>query len=86
MNQCIEEGILADILSNQKAEVLELVLSTFDKELYEQELKQDAETRGANNLLKELVKKKLDKNLSVEVIAQELEQDIHVIKDIIAQL
>lgn len=42
IDECIAEGILADILKEQKAEVLELVLSTFNKELYEQGLKEAA--------------------------------------------
>ena len=35
IDECIEEGILEDILTEQKAEVLELVLTTFNRELYE---------------------------------------------------
>ena len=42
VDECIEEGILADILSSQKSEVLELVLTTFNRELYEQGFKEDA--------------------------------------------
>lgn len=46
VDECIAEGILKDILSNQKAEVLELVLTTFNKELYEKGLKEDAIREG----------------------------------------
>ena len=46
VDECIEEGILADILSSQKAEVLELALTTFDRELYEQGLREEGEARG----------------------------------------
>ncbi|MBQ2986549.1 MAG: hypothetical protein IJE23_03605 [Tyzzerella sp.] len=41
IDECIEAGILADILIEQKAEVLELMLTTFNKELYEQGLKEE---------------------------------------------
>lgn len=41
IDECIEAGILADILIGQKAEVLELMLTTFNKELYEQGLKEE---------------------------------------------
>lgn len=46
VDECIEEGILVDILTSQKAEVLELVLTTFNRELYEQGLREEGETRG----------------------------------------
>ena len=41
IDECIEAGILADILIEQKAEVLELMLTTFNRELYEQGLKEE---------------------------------------------
>lgn len=53
IDECIEEGILADILKEQKAEVLELVLTTFNRELYEQGLKEDA-TKEANEKIADL--------------------------------
>ena len=46
VDECIEEGILVDILTSQKAEVLELALTTFDRELYEQGLREEGEARG----------------------------------------
>ena len=46
VDECIEEGILADILTSQKAEVLELALTTFDRELYEQGLREEGEAIG----------------------------------------
>ncbi len=51
IDECIAEGILADILTEQKAEVLELVLTTFNRELYEQGLKEEA-AREANEATK----------------------------------
>lgn len=46
VEECIREGILRDILISQKAEVLELVLTTFNKELYEKGLREDAVREG----------------------------------------
>ncbi len=46
VDECIAEGILKDILMEQRAEVLELILTTFNKELYEQALKEDAIREG----------------------------------------
>ena len=39
MEQCIEEGILEDILRKQRDEVLGVLLTTFNKELHEKMLK-----------------------------------------------
>ena len=41
IDECIAEGILSDILTEQKAEVLELALTTFNRELYEQGLREE---------------------------------------------
>lgn len=38
IDECIEEGILTDILTEHKEEVLEMVLTALDVELYEQRL------------------------------------------------
>lgn len=46
MNECIKEGILVDILTKQRDEVFGVILSTFNKELYEKNLKQDAYEAG----------------------------------------
>ena len=56
VDECIEEGILSDILTEQKAEVLELVLTTFNRELYEQGLKEDAAREAAKEAAMEAAK------------------------------
>lgn len=71
IDECIKEGILVDILKEQKAEVLELVLTTFNRELYEQGLKDDA-TKEANEKIEELKKQleesnKRNKELKAEI-------------------
>lgn len=48
MNECIKEGILIDILTKQRNEVFGVILSTFNKELYEKNLKQNAYEDGIN--------------------------------------
>ena len=47
--------MIVRILTEQKAEVLELVLTTFNRELYEQGLKEDA-AREANEEIAKLKK------------------------------
>ena len=71
VDECIEEGILADILTSQKAEVLELALTTFDRELYEQGLREEGEARGkaigeGKNLLQNITNLQNNLNLSLE--------------------
>ncbi len=98
MDECIREGILHDILTKQRAEVLGMVLSTFNKELYEKNLKKDAYMEGHEEGLrqgftqgicekgKQLIKAKLSKGKSPEEIADALEEDIEVIKKLIEEL
>ena len=46
IDECVKNGILSDILIEQRAEVIMFVLETFDQELYENDLKQDAYEAG----------------------------------------
>ena len=39
VEECINGGILVDVLKKQRAEVFEVILETFDKELYERDLR-----------------------------------------------
>ena len=41
MEECIAKGILADVLMDQRAEVYAVILETFDKELYESDLRKN---------------------------------------------
>ena len=42
IEECLKDGILEDILLTQRNEVMSMILSTFDKELYEKDLKEEA--------------------------------------------
>ena len=106
INECIKTDILKDLLVSQKAEVLETMLTSFNKELYEKELKEEAIAsglaegrelglqlglqqgiqQGRDDLLIDLVQKKLSKNCSVADIANALEQSIETIESIVAKL
>ena len=46
IDECIEAGVLADILIEQRAEVTMYILESFDKEIYERDLKAEAEAAG----------------------------------------
>lgn len=102
IDECIEKGVLADILIKQRAEVFMFVLETFDKELYERDLKEyllaqgleegrvkglaEGRAEGQVLKLKEQIRRKLQKNLSVEKIADALEEDAETIKKLIDEL
>lgn len=78
------------------------MLTSFNKELYEKELKEEAIAaglkegqqlgllqglqQGHDNLLISLVQKKLAKNYSIAEIADALEQPIEIIQSIIEKL
>ena len=101
MDACIEQNILKDVLTAQRAEVLGVLLSTFNKELYEKGLKDDAfsqgldqgfsqglsqgRAEGAQAKLEELIRKKLAKGKSPEAIADDLEEPIEVVDEIIKE-
>lgn len=63
-----------------------MVLYSFDKELYENDLKQTAFEKGEHAKLVNLVQKKLAKGKSIEEIADALEESIETIQDIIDTL
>jgi len=88
IDECIEEGILADVLKEQKAEVLELVLTTFNRELYEQGLKEDA-TKEANEKIKELRQQLQDsdkRNKDKDKQLEDKDRQIALLQEQIAEL
>lgn len=92
ITECIQEGILAHFLSEHRAEAKKVSIYEYDQEKHLRMEREDAEAagiakgivKGRNELLEELVKKKLQKNKSPEVIAEELEEDISTIQNIIS--
>lgn len=46
VNECIDKGILEDVLRNQRAEVVDMLLTTFDQEIYEKSIKEDSFEEG----------------------------------------
>ena len=90
IEDCISNDVLKDFLIEQRSEVLEMVLYSFDKELYEKDLKQiafeEGEQAGKQIKLREQVQKKLSKGKSIEDIADDLEESVDVIKEIIVHL
>ena len=98
VDECVKENILKDILTSQKAEVLELVLTTFNRELYEKALREEAIEdgreeglqqglqQGKRQYLVDKVKLKLAKGKSIESISDELEESVAAINEIVNEL
>ena len=62
------------------------ILESFDKELYEQDLKQNAYDDGRNDTLISMIKIKLDKGKTVQQIADEMEQTVEVIETLMQEM
>lgn len=46
VTECIERGVLEDVLRNQRAEVVDMLLTTFDQEAYEKSIREDSFEEG----------------------------------------
>ena len=90
IDDCIRDEILRDILIQQKAEVVQVILETFDKEKYEKAVKseayEDGYQAGKEFVLKEKVKKKLSRGKTAQEIAEDLEESLETVEELITQL
>ena len=98
VDECIERGILRDILLKNKAEVISMVWTSFDQKKYEKamqkEWKEEGLKAGREEGLKEgrilslieQVQKKYQKNKTVPAIADELEEAVQTIEKIYKQV
>ena len=86
IDECIEKGILLDILTEDRAGVYMYILESFDRELYERDLKQDAYEEGIKDSLITKIKTKLAKGKSVEQIADELEETAETIQKLVEEI
>lgn len=95
VEECIKEGILAEFLVKNKAEVIKMSIYEYDKEFEEKKLRKaeyEAGRRdgieigrkdGEKNILKRLIKKRLSKGMTLEEIAGDLDEDVMVIQKLI---
>lgn len=94
VDACIEKHILESFLAKHRAEVRTMVLSTFDQENHDRILKEHSEKIGFNHGKKQgleqgklesiiaITKKKLEKQMSVKVIADFMEEPEETIQRI----
>ena len=93
VDECIEEGILAEFLMKNKAEVIKVSIYEYDKEFEEKKLRKAEYEAGVEagielgerSLLKNQIRKKLKKGKSIEQIADELEEAVTAIQRIIEE-
>ena len=92
MDNCIEEGILKDVLIRQKTEVMHMLLTEFDEKKYKRSIYQDGYedgvregeisgfTKGREDALRDLARKKAAQGKDMTAIAAELETDIPTVE------
>ena len=98
VDECIEEGILAEFLVKNKAEVIKVSIYEYDKEFEEKKLRkaeyeagveagvESGIELGERSLLKKQIKKKLKKRKSIGQIADELDEEVTAIQRIIEEI
>lgn len=80
--ECIQEGILSDILSSHRQEVKNMLMTEFNEELFLKREREWALEEGRLLILISLVRKKIQKSMSPQEIADLLEEDISIITGI----
>ena len=94
VDECIEEGILAEFLMKNKAEVIKVSIYEYDKEFEEKKLRKAEYEAGVEagielgerSLLENQIRKKLKKGKPIEQIADELEEAVTTIQRIIEEI
>lgn len=69
IDTCIEEDILKELLVKNRGEVRNMVLSTYNKEAYERDLREEGRIEG-REMEKQEIARKLLGVLAVETIAE----------------
>lgn len=86
VDECIKNGILADILEKNRSEVMSMILTTFDKKLHEKTLRQEGFEDGFENCLLMLVRKKFELGQSPAKIAEDLLEPPKTVEKYIKQI
>ena len=109
VEECIKEGILAEFLIQNRAEVISMSIFEYNKDEEEKKLrKAEFEAgreagieegrmvgikegrmagieEGRSELLKQLIQRKLSKGKSIDEIAEELEESVTIIQNLISE-
>ena len=97
VEECIKEGILAEFLIQNRAEVISMSIFEYNKDEEEKMLRkaefeagreagiEEGREEGRIELLKQLIQRKLSKGKSIDEIAEELEESVTVIQNLIGE-
>ena len=97
VEECIKEGILAEFLIQNRAEVISMSIFEYNKDEEEKMLRkaefeagreagiEEGREEGRIELLKQLIQRKLSKGKSIDEIAEELEESVTVIQNLISE-
>ena len=89
VEECIKEGILAEFLIQNRAEVISMSIFEYNKDEEEKKLRkaefEAGREAGREELLKQLIQRKLSKGKSIDEIAEELEESVTVIQNLIGE-
>ena len=79
ISECIEKNILADILRQNRAEVLNLLLTVYDKKLHEKTLREEGRSIGKQDALLDILSEKgsVSKELQARIYK---EDDLEVLR------
>ena len=87
VEECIKEGILAEFLIQNRAEVISMSIFEYNKDEEEKKLRkaefEAGREAGIEELLKQQIQRKLSKGKSIDEIAEELEESVTVIQNLI---
>lgn len=86
VDECMKEGILSEFLMKNRAEVISMSIFEYDKDEEEKKLRKAEYEAGRKDTYKQMIKKKLAKGKDAETIAEELEEDVTVIRKIIDEI
>ena len=75
ITECIREGILEEFLRKYRAEAKRMSIYEYDQARHIRQEREEAWEEGAEQKLKELISKKLDKGKTIQEIAKELETE-----------
>ena len=85
VNYCIENNILADFLSKNRAEVIDVSIFEYDEEKHIKSEREEWRNIGREEKLIEQIRKKRARGKNPETIADELEEDIKTILNLLEQ-
>ena len=82
IDECIHENILADLLAKNRMEVTNMLLAEYDEKLHIDNEKEISYDEGEKSHLIKQICKKIDKGLPIEKIAEEVEEDEGIVREI----